>query len=156
MATQPGNILRCLYMAASVLFFAYCIWVFIRARKLRPQFKQVEVVYQERFASGSSQKNILTKLGGARNCLRLVITRNFLLVTSWFPFSLITPIYDLEHVIPLGSIVSIRRSNFLGVSSFLLTYRGVEGLQHTLRLRPKNPDIFIRSLGMKIENETSA
>jgi hypothetical protein len=110
-------------------------------------------VYQERYASGCSQKNVLTKIGGARNCLRLVVSRSFLLVTSWFPFSLITPFYDLEHVIPLDSIASIRRSTWSG---FLLTYRDSKGATHTLRLVPKKPDDFIRSLAVKIERETSA
>ncbi len=64
-------------------------------------FRKEEIVYQEFFASGASRKNILTKLGGARNCLRLLVTRDFLWVTSWFPFSIIAPVYDLEHIVPL-------------------------------------------------------
>ena len=67
-----------------------------------------------------------------------------------------SPLYNLEHVIPLGSIVSVRRSCFLGMSSLLLTYRGADGEDRTLRLRPLSLDDFIRSLGVKIENETSA
>lgn len=66
-----------------------------------PMFRKEEIVYQEFFASGASRKNILTKLGGARNCLRLLVTRDFLWVTSWFPFSIIAPVYDLEHIVPL-------------------------------------------------------
>jgi hypothetical protein len=136
--------------------FGFLAWLYIRARRRRPRFDKSDVVYQERYASGCSQKNILTKFGGARNCLRLVVTRSFLIVTSWFPFSLISPFYDLEHVIPLDSIASVRRSSFIGFSSFLLSYRDTKGEDHTLRLRPKNPDDFIRSLGVKIEGETSA
>jgi hypothetical protein len=156
MPTQYDNILHYLRIAASVAFFACGVHLFIRARQMRPRFEKSEVVYQERYASGCSQKNILTKLGGARNCLRLVVTRSFLLVASWFPFSLITPFYDLEHVIPLDSIMSVRHSSFLGFDSLLLTYRGADHEDHTLRLRPKSPDDFIRSLGVKLENETSA
>jgi hypothetical protein len=156
MPPQSDNIFHYLGMAASVAFFAYGIWLFVRARKMRPRFEPAEILYQERYASGCSQKNILTKFGGARNCLRLVVTRSFLIVTSWFPFSLITPFYDLEHVIPLDSIASVRRSSFIGFSSFLLSYRDTKGEDHTLRLRPKNPDDFIRSLGVKIDNEKSA
>lgn len=141
-------------IVGNTALFGTLAWLYIRARRRRPRFDKSEVIYQERFASGCSQKNILTKLGGARNCLRLVVTRTVLLVTSWFPFSLITPLYDLEHVIPLDSIASVRRSTFLGIGSFLLTYQDAKGSEHTLRLRPKKPDDFIRSLGVKIDTKT--
>jgi len=109
----------------------------------RPRFEPADVVFQEWFASGCSQKNIITKIGGARNCLRLVVTRSFLWVTSWFPFSLIAPFYDMEHVIPLNTIISVRSASFLGRRTFLLTYRDSTGGTHTLRLLPKKPDDFI-------------
>ena len=151
MPPQSDSILRLLSIVASVGCFGYLVWLFVRARKTRPRFEPTEVVFQERYASGCSQKNILTKLGGARNCLRLVVTRRVLWVTSWFPFSLITPFYDLEHVIPLDAIISVRRSSFLGRATLLLSYRGSEGDEHTLRLLPKQPDAFIQSLGVKTE-----
>jgi hypothetical protein len=81
------------------------VWRYVRSIQMRPSFTQADVVFQEWFASGCSQKNIITKIGGARNCLRLVVTGSFLWVTSWFPFSLIAPLYDMEHVIPLRSII---------------------------------------------------
>jgi hypothetical protein len=143
-------------IVGNAALFGFLAWLYIRARRRRPRFDKSDVVYQERFASGCSRKNILTKFGGARNCLRLVVTRNFLIVTSWFPFSLITPFYDLEHVIPLVSIASVRRSSSIGFTSFMLSYRDAKGEDHTLRLWPKNPDDFIRSLGVKIDNENSA
>lgn len=118
---------------------------------MRPRFEPAEVVFQERFASGCSQKNILTQLGGARNCLRLVVTERVLWVTSWFPFSLLAPFYDLEHVIPLDAIVSVRRSSFFGKATLLLTYRDAGACGHTLMLLPRQPDAFIRSLGVTIE-----
>jgi hypothetical protein len=143
----------------SVLFSAiitavsigYLVFLYVRALKMRPTFEPSDVVFQERFASGCSQKNILTKLGGARNCLRLVVTRSFLWVTSWFPFSLFSPFYDLEHVIPLDSILSVRPSTILGRRTLILTFRDAAGETHALRLAPKDLDAFIRSLGVKLE-----
>ena len=107
-------------------------------------------MFQEKFASGCSQKNIMTKLGGARHCLRIVVTRSVLWVTSWFPFSIFTRFYDLEHVIPLDAIVSVRRSTVLGRATLLLTFRDAEGKERILRLRPRHPEAFIQSLGVKI------
>jgi hypothetical protein len=66
----------------------YIVWLYVRALRMKPRFEPSDIVFQERFASGCSQKNILTKLGGARNCLRLVVTRSFLwvnLMVSFFP-----------------------------------------------------------------------
>ena len=37
-------------------------------------------------------------------------------------------------------------------SPLLLTYRDGTGVSHTLRLLPKKPEAFIRSLGVKIED----
>jgi hypothetical protein len=150
------QLLPTLNIVAAAAILGYFAWRSIQAYRMRPRYEKSDVVYQEQFASGCSQKNFLTKFGGARNCLRLVVTRSFLLVTSWFPFSLITAAYDLEHIIPLDSIVSVRRSSYIFRKTFLLTYRGADGNEHTLRLIPKRPDDFIRSLGVKIDNETSA
>ena len=89
------------------------------------------------------------------------LTRNtasggrLLWVTLWFPFSLFAPIYDLEHVIPLDAIMSVRRSHFLGRRTFLLSYRDSAGGTHTLRLIPRQPDEFIQRLGVKVD-ETPA
>ena len=153
MSMQYDTILRYLRDAVSIAFIGYCIYLFVRAGRMRPQFESSEVIYQERYASGSSQKNILTRLGGARHCLRLVVTRRFLPVTSWFPMSLITPLYDLEHVIPLDSILSVRQSRFLWGDCLVLTYRGADGEDHTLILRPGSLDDFIQSLGVKVDDD---
>jgi hypothetical protein len=141
---------------ATVVVLGWWAWRYARTVVSRPHFERADVVFQEWFASGCSQKNIITKLGGARNCLRLVVTRRFLWVTSWFPFFLIAPFYDMEHLIPLDTILSVRRSSFLGHGTFLLAYRDTNGDEHTLRLLPKKPDDFIRSVGRKVEDERLA
>ena len=151
---KTGSILYWFNIAAAVAVFGWLIWRYVRTVEARPRFKPTDVVFQEWFASGCSQKNIIAKLGGGRNCVRLVVTREFLWVTSWFPFSLITPYYDMEHIIPLGAILSVRRSIFLGRMTLLLTYRGANGIEHTLRLISRKPDDFIRSLGVNIKDES--
>src|SRR5438874_12185634 len=92
-----------LSLAVTAVVVGWWAWRYLRAVRARPRFDAADVVFQEWFASGCSQKNIITKLGGARNCLRLVVTRSFLWVTSWFPFSLIATFYDMEHVVPLDA-----------------------------------------------------
>jgi len=155
MPPQFDSTVNILSIAATAAGFGYFVSLFMQARRRRPRFEPADVVFQEWNASGCSQKNILTKLSGARNCLRLVVTRNILWVTLWFPFSLFAPIYDLEHVIPLDAIMSVRRSHFLGRRTFLLSYRDSAGGTHTLRLIPRQPDEFIQRLGVKVD-ETQA
>src|SRR5689334_22155040 len=89
-----NDVLFWLSLLPALVFFGYIIERNIAAFRTRPKLAKEDIVFQEFFASGASQKNILTKLGGGRNCLRLVVTRDLLWVTSWFPFSLIAPIYD--------------------------------------------------------------
>jgi hypothetical protein len=110
-----------------------------------PSIRPSDIVYQEWYASGHSRKNLLTRLGGARNCLRLVVTRDVLWVTSWFPFSLFTPVYDLEHVIHRDQIISVRRCGLL-LRSVLITFRDDRGSERTLRLWPWRPAEFLGSL----------
>jgi len=142
-----------LSIISSVALLGYLVWLYVSALRAKPRFVQADVVFQEWFASGNSQKNFFTKIGGARNCLRLVVTGSFLWVTSWFPFSLFAPFYDMEHVIPLGSITSVRHSLLFGKPTVLLTFVANNGVSRSLRLAPKNPEDFCKSLGIKIDNE---
>jgi hypothetical protein len=141
------NIVFLLSTLPAVVFFGYIIYRNIVALRIRPRIAKGDIVYQEYFASGASQKNFFTKLGGARNCLRLVVTRELLWVTSWFPFSLIAPIYDGVHLIPLKSISSVQPSRFFSTDSLLLSYADDSGRNHTLRLIPKNREGFLTAIG---------
>ena len=71
-----------------------------------------DVLFKESWVSGASQKNLLTKLGGAGNCLSITLSRNALIIRPMFPFNLmfLAEVYDLEHVIPTSSIKSIECS----------------------------------------------
>ena len=129
----------------------FAIWRYLLAMRHRPRLARQDVVYQEWFASGWSERNLLTKLGGARNCLRLVMTRELLWVTSWPPFSLLTPVGDLEHVIPLQSITELRHSRTWWVETLLLTYVDASGRRHRLGLVPKHPARFLQALGRPAE-----
>ena len=123
------------------------LWRHLQARQNRPRIEPSEVVYQEWFASGWSEANLFTRLGGAQNCLRLVVTRELLWITSWFPFSAFTSLYDLEHVIPLQSITAVNLSPRLWTNRLLLSYSDASGVEHTVGLVPKHPDQFLQALG---------
>jgi hypothetical protein len=127
-----------------VLMCAYLVYKYVLAVQNRPRFQKHDILYQEWFATGSSLKNIFTRIGGARNCLRLVVTKDWLWVTSWFPFSLLGPFYDLEHVIPLKRITNIESRKGFGRKVLRLTYADQIGGLHSLRLIPKDSEGFLR------------
>jgi hypothetical protein len=143
------KILFWLSFLPSLILFGYIVQRYFVTVRSRPHIAGEEIVYEERFASGASQKNMLTKLGGARNCLRLVVTREFLWVTSWFPFSVFAAVYDLEHVIPLRRISSVEPARVLGSDSLLLSYTDDSGKSHTLCLIPRNREQFLTAIQVK-------
>lgn len=102
-------------------------------------------MYQEWFASGHSTKYILIELGGGgTNCVRLVITKDLLWVTSWFPFSFFAPAYDMEHVIPLDGITEVEHNRGF-VKGVRLTYVSENGAVRSLELVPINQEGFLRA-----------
>jgi hypothetical protein len=137
--------------AVSVGMAIYIVWRYVQSRRRRPNLTKDEIIFEERFASGCSQKNFLTKLGGANNCLRLVVTKQYLWVTSWFPFSLLTPFYDLDHLIAWSSVQSIRRDRSLRTPTFFITFTTDDGKSHCLKLAPRDPDKFAQSLPLPID-----
>ncbi len=153
--TNSRNIVFWLSLLPSVVFFGYIIQRYVVALRTRPNITNADIVYQERFASGASQKNVLTKIGGARNCLRLVVTRDLLWITSWFPFSVIAAVYDLAHVIPLPSISSVQPARVFGSDSLLLSYTDASGRSHSLRLIPKNRERFLAAIQIKPDHSNA-
>jgi hypothetical protein len=129
-----------------VLMCAYIIYKYFLAVQNRPRIQKNDILYQEWFASGRSTKNILTQFGGGNNCVRLVITKDLLWVTSWFPFSLLAPAYDLEHVIPLGWISEVETNRGFMRRGIRLTYVDANGAAHSLKLVPRNEEGFLRAI----------
>jgi hypothetical protein len=138
-----------LSLCVSAAMLAYMAYRYAAALSHRPAIAKADIVFQEWFASGCSMKNILTQLGGANNCVRLVITRELLWVTSWFPFSLLSAFYDMEHVIPLNRIISVETRQGWFMTAIYLSYANDDGDTQSLKLRPKNPMGFLRALGVE-------
>ncbi len=67
-----------------------------------------EVLYEEYSVSGRSMKSLYTRLGGANNCLRLVVGVEKFWVTVMSPFNLIGNQFDLEHEISYKDITELQ------------------------------------------------
>ena len=145
-ALHGNQIIFSIQLLLSAVFLGYMIQRYIVGMINKPKLNKQDIVYQEYFASGSSHKNILTRLGGASRCLRLVVTKELLWVTSWFPFSMFAALYDLEHVIPLKKILSVEGQQSAMGQSLLLTFQDNQRKNHKLQLRPKNAEQFVEAL----------
>jgi hypothetical protein len=149
-AEDRGAKMKVYYWISSFLFILMCAYIaykYFLALQNRPRIQKNDILYQEWFASGCSTKNILTQFGGWNNCVRLVITKDLLWVTSWFPFSLLTPAYDMEHVIPLRWITEVESKRSGMWKGLSLTYIDANGASHTLKLVPRNEEDFLRAIG---------
>jgi hypothetical protein len=71
----------------SLIKLASIIYKIGKGKKL-PMIDPNETLYRESGASGSSHKNLLTRLGGARGCLVVTATKNEIDVRPSFPFNL--------------------------------------------------------------------
>lgn len=145
MNPNPYKVYLWISVVLSVFGGAYLIYKYYLALRSRPLIRKSDILFQEWFASGSSMKNVLTRIGGASRVLRLVVTKDLLWVTSWFPFLLITTFYDLEHVIPRHKISVIEVESNSRI--IRLTYTDQSGSTHSLKLIPKDVIGFMQALG---------
>ena len=99
--------------------------------------------------SGASQKNLLTKLGGASNCLSVTMSRNALVIRPMFPFNLmfLPEVYDLEHVISRSDIKIIEPNATSGSGSVLVEFES-DGLTKRIELKLRRRDEFLRAVNI--------
>ena len=139
-----------------LIMLAYMVFKYVLAQLNRPLIQKSDIVFQEWFASGCSTKNLFTRFGGAHNCLRLVVTKELLWVTGWFPFSLLTGFYDLEQLIPLNRIVSLEANQGWLSNVVIVSYLDDTGSRRSLRLIPKNATGFVGALRISDPSQVTA
>ncbi len=129
-----------------VLMGVYVVYKYILALQNSPRIQRADILYQEWFASGHSTRNILTRLGRVKNCVRVVITKDLLWVTSWFPFSIFAPACDMEHVIPLDWITEVERKRGFVFGGIRVTYVDANGSARSLKLALSNEERFMQAI----------
>ena len=107
-----------------------------------------EVLFSEKWASGRSKKNMLTKLGGASNCLAVTVGRTALAVRPMFPFNLmfLPEVYDLEHYIPKSKIKRVQPRGGDGRAVIEIRYSS-DGGENTIVLCIRKSEEFLRAVG---------
>jgi hypothetical protein len=107
--------------------------------------------FLEAWTSGHSNRSLLTKLGGARNCLLVAVTPTSLIVRPHFPFSLLflPEIYDLEYVIARRDIRSVTPKSGLFGGSIEVTFSVSSGDSRSIELRLRQPQGFLQVVGIR-------
>jgi hypothetical protein len=107
-----------------------------------PSLSSVNVLHRERFASGCSHRSLFTRLGGARNALRVILTDSELWVTTFAFFRGIAAKYDLDHRIPLADIINVEEHG----NSVLIQFNRSDQSSGKLQLRLRDKVGFLDKL----------
>lgn len=136
-----------------LLFFMICLawtvgglvilYLIQRAKgKAVPDVPREEILFSERGASGFSHKNLLSRLGGARHCLIVVLGKDILTISVAFPFSLVDAVgtFDLHHAIPIARITRIAPGN---QDTVIVEFRSETGEEKRLELNLSRGNEFL-------------
>lgn len=129
----------------TVSVFGLMLWRRKQRGLILPKASDSGVVFVERFASGSSHKSWMTRMGGASNCLTIIVTRSQLGVTTFFPFTAFAGTYDLEHVVPVSDITALNPKGKV----VEIEFQKIDGTLRKLSLRLRDPEGFLRALEQK-------
>jgi len=123
---------------------------FFRKWKGKPLLAQrpSDAQFLEAWTSGHSNRSLLTKVGGARNCLLVAVTPTSLIVRPHFPFSLLflPEIYDLEYVIARKNIRSVTPKSGLFGKTIEIVFSVSSGDTRSIELRLRQPQEFLQVL----------
>jgi hypothetical protein len=124
--------------------------IFYRAWRGKKQLvlPEADIVFSEKWVSGSSSPSTLTKLGGAANCLSVELSKQALVIRPMFPFNLtfLPKMYDLEHFIPKNKIKRVQQADNDDKGRVIIEFESASGekrIELSLRRRPD----FLRALG---------
>jgi hypothetical protein len=103
-----------------------------------------QIRFNERGASGYSNKSLLTKLGGARGVLEVVVTDADLRIKGiWPPLSYIGTKFDLTHRFPRSQVRSVQARD----NAIELRFMDEAGAESHVVLRLKAPQAFMTAMG---------
>lgn len=134
-------------IAWNIIVFGFMLWKRNQRGLIMPKTTDPDVVFAERFASGSSHKSWMTRLGGASNCLTVIVTHSHLAITTFFPFTAMAGYCDLEHLVPISNLTGVVQKGRMIEIEFKLG----DGTHRKLSLRLHDNSGFLRALDKKTD-----
>jgi len=114
---------------------------------LRPE----GAIFHEGWTSGYSNRDLLTKMWGARNCLMVSVLKDELIIQPHFPFNLmfLPEVCDLDYRISRANIRSIKPSRFFYFWKIItIDFVDSQGKDHSMSLALRKRDDFLRVMGI--------
>lgn len=143
------------YMAALWIGGWLIASAFYRRTHGKPIFPCVPstAVFRENWCSCRSLRSTLTRIGGgARNCMKVYVQGNELVVTPMFPFTLmfLPEIFGLDVRVPIASITAVHRAGLIG-RSLRITF--AKGGPPPMELKLRDESGLLRQLGKAVIDE---
>ncbi len=112
----------------------------------RPDFDQVR--FLDTWRSGWSDRDTLTRLGGARNCLWIAVTQDELWISPHFPFNLlfIPEAFHLDFRIPGRAVIKMTERSVGGESRGIIRFRHATGEEDSFEFTVKDLRGFRKAL----------
>ncbi len=121
-----------------------------RRRVGKPIFASPPQQYKflETWTSGRSLKNLITRIGGASNCLLIAVTSEALVIQAHFPFTLLflPEIYGLDVIIPRRTIRTVNASSDAFGKKVVVAFQNTSGTLESVELRLRATEEFTRAL----------
>ena len=123
-------------------------WVVVWLWRRKGRFAALateRIVFREIGASGFSHKNFLTRIGGAKRVLEVIVTDRTLVARLAGPFSIMatTGWLDIEQIIPRSDIISIIPH---GSKAVEITFKKSSGETGKYELVMQDRDGFLESM----------
>ena len=130
-----------------VWLIAVVVFGCVRRSKI-PKINPDEILHEEKWRSGRSNRSILTRFGGARNCLDIKFLKDKIVIRPHFPFDLFrAEILGLVHEIPYNKVLSCETSKYFFIREIVLSFmtnKGPEKIMFTARQVDKVMDLCRR------------
>ena len=127
-------------------FAINAVTLYVGGRRAERRFRdqgQQPIRFRERGASGYSNRSLLTKLGGARRALDVVVTDDEVWVKGiWPPFSFVGTRFDLTHRIRRSLVRSVESRG----DTVDLRFLSEEGADSHIVLILKNARAFVAAV----------
>jgi len=146
--------------------FAWILLIFLlsyfyRLGRGKPIFapKPSGTRFRETWLSGRSLKNVLSRFGGARRCLWVIITGNELGVGAHFPFCLLflPEIYGLDQQINANDILAVEQTHSLLFGPRVrIRFRRPDGGEESFEVEIRKMNDFFQALAALRANPTSS